>query len=268
MANLFPRSTNFLIFKIAFCIGVAKLGVMLAFSYYATDKTIAVGYQPDQPIPYDHEFHASQLGLDCRHCHSFADKTGQANIPSANVCWNCHGVGKGGIKADSPKLAPLREAMETGKPIRWVKVWDSPDYVYFDHSAHLNRGISCVSCHGEIHKMRKVYKSKAHTMGFCIDCHNAPENHLRPVEEVTNMDFSAKDYLANNKEVREAVENFHKLGLANKGKDNPLKFQGKKYIDFEYDEFESEANCQKALGLYLKDKHSVHPKISCQTCHN
>ena len=107
MANLFPRSANFLPFKIAICLGAAVTGVVLAVSYYATDKTLAVGYEPDQPIPYDHALHAGVAGLDCRHCHSFVDKSGHANIPSANVCGNCHAAGATnnvGIKHDSPKL--------------------------------------------------------------------------------------------------------------------------------------------------------------------
>ena len=175
MANLFPRSANFLPFKIAICLGAAVTGVVLAIGYYATDKTLAVGYQPDQPIAYDHALHAGKVGLDCRHCHSFVDKGGQANIPSANVCANCHAAGaanNAGVKSDSPKLKALREALESEKPIRWVKVWDSPDYVYFDHSAHVNSGVSCKSCHGDIHKERVIFKSKAHTMGMCKMLHH------------------------------------------------------------------------------------------------
>jgi len=256
MANFFPRWTNLLPIKIAICVGTAVLGIVAAFSYYATDKTQAVGYMPDQPIPYDHELHVNQLGLDCRYCHSFADETGQANIPSGNVCWSCHEK----IKTNSPKLEPLRRAMDktyehyTGEPVRWVKVYNSPDYVYFDHSAHLNRGISCVSCHGQVDQMRKVYRAKAHTMAFCLDCHRAPEKHLRPNEEVTNMKYTAKDYLAKHPEIAKAVKEFE--------------LNGKKInsdLDLSKD---SEEDCQKAFGLYLKDKWNINPKVSCATCHN
>lgn len=232
----------------------------MAISYYGTDKTFAKGYQPEQPIAYDHALHAQKttIGLDCRHCHSFADKSGQANIPSANVCANCHAGDKGQIKKDSPKLAALRDALDNGKPIRWVKVWDAPDYVYFDHSSHINRGVSCVSCHGEVNKMKTVYRAKAHTMGMCIDCHNAPEDHIRPVEFVTDLQWNAKDYLFSEKGAKtlEAVKAWHEQRAA----------AGKKHIDL--NQKSTDGECQKAFGLYLKEKHSIAPKTSCQTCHN
>lgn len=256
MANLFPRSANFLPFKIAICLGAAVTGIVLAVSYYATDKTMAVGYQPDQPIAYDHALHAGKVQLDCRHCHSFVDKGGQANIPSANVCANCHATPAGGVKSDSPKLAALGEALQSGKPIRWVKVWDSPDYVFFDHSAHVNRGVSCVTCHGDINKQRVVYRSIAHTMGFCIDCHNAPENHLRPVEHVYDLDWKAKDHITADKELFDKLVAWH----------NARGAAGKKSVDLT--ERSSDATYQKAYGLFLKETHNISPKVSCQTCHN
>jgi len=153
MANYFPRWTNILPLKIATCIGTLAIGVVAAFTYYATPKAQRVGYMPDQPIPYDHELHVTQLGLDCRHCHSFVEKSGQANVPTANTCANCHV--KGGIKSDSPRLAPLMAAIDSGEPIKWVRVHKSPDYVFFDHSAHLGRGVSCVECHGQVDEMIK-----------------------------------------------------------------------------------------------------------------
>lgn len=261
MANLFPRSANFLPFKIAICLGFAVTCAVVAFSFFATDKTMAVGYQPDQPIPYDHALHAGKVGLDCRHCHSFVDKGGQANIPSANVCANCHAAGAAhnvGVKHDSPKLKALRDALETGKPIRWVKVWDSPDYVYFDHSAHLSRGVSCVSCHGNVNEMRVVYRSKAHTMAFCLDCHNSPEDHIRPIEHVYDLNWTAKAHLskAENKPLFDKLNAWHEL----RAKENK--------VSVVLNERSSKKQYQKSLGLFLKEKHSINPKISCQTCHN
>lgn len=261
MANLFPSSANFLPFKIAICIGTAVAGVALAVSYYATDKTLAVGYQPDQPIPYDHALHAGVVGMDCRHCHSFVDKSGHANLPSANVCANCHAAGAAnnvGVKHNSPKLKALRDALESGKPIRWVKVWDSPDYVKFDHSAHVNRGVSCFSCHGDMHKTRVVYKSKAHTMAFCLDCHRNPEKHLRPVEYVYDLDWTAKVYLTKpeNKEMLEKLNTWHEKRAA----------EGKQSVALT--ERSSPSSFQKSLGIYLKESHHINAKVSCQTCHN
>lgn len=261
MANLFPRSANFLPFKIAICLGFAVACTVAAVAFFATDKTMAVGYQPDQPIPYDHALHAGKVGLDCRHCHSFVDKSGHANIPSANVCANCHAAGAAhniGVKHDSPKLQALRDALDSGKPIRWVKVWDSPDYVYFDHSAHLNRGVSCVDCHGKVNEMRVVYRSKAHTMGFCLECHNAPEKHIRPLEYVYDLNWTAKDHLAKS-------ENASLLEKLNKWH-GERKIAGKQNVVLS--DSSSEDDYQESLGLYLKETHNINPKVSCQTCHN
>ena len=148
MANIFPRWSNLLPLQIAFCLGTVGAGVVVGINYYATPKAQVVGYQPNQPIPFSHKIHVDQLGLDCRYCHSFADVSGHSNVPSGNTCWNCHQH----VQKDSPKLEPLHVSMNPahprydGKPIEWVRVHKSPDYVYFNHSAHVNRGISCQSC--------------------------------------------------------------------------------------------------------------------------
>lgn len=249
MANYFPRYTNFLPLKIAVCIGALAIGVVLGFSYYATPKAQRVGYMPDQPIAYDHELHVNQLGLDCRHCHSFVEKSGHANVPTANTCANCHHNTKGNIKSDSLRLAPLMDAIDNGKPIKWVKVHKSPDYVYFNHSAHLNRGVSCIECHGEVDKMRVVYHAKPLSMGQCIDCHRAPEEALRPLEEVFNLRYDAKKYIEQNDGAMSAVKN---------------------YIDGHEDlnlDLSDEGDAQKAMGLMLKERWNVQPKESCFTCH-
>lgn len=233
MANIFPRWTNLLPLKIAVCLGTAVAGIALAFSYYATPKTLRVGYQPSQPIPFSHKIHVDQLGLDCRYCHSFVDVAGHSNVPSGNTCWNCHQH----VQRDSPKLEPLHRAMDEnhpqydGKPIEWVRIHKSPDYVYFNHSAHVNRGISCQSCHGDVDKMEVVYQAEAHSMGWCLDCHRAPEKHLRPLEEVFNFDYGDKDVA--------------------------------KYVS------EGEGiTTTEELGLKLKEQFQVHPKTSCATCHH
>ena len=179
------RVTSWLIFsldgpiccrsRIAVCLIFVVAGLTAAFSYYATPKAQRVGYQPDQPIDYDHALHVDQLGMDCRYCHSSVDKSASAGVPTANTCWNCHEH----VQKGSPKLAPLRAAMGVDedhapiegavkKPIKWVRIHKSPDYVYFDHSAHVNRGVSCQSCHGDIHKMEKVHHDKSLSMAFCL----------------------------------------------------------------------------------------------------
>lgn len=252
MANIFPRWTNLLPLKIAICIASLVLGLVIMFTYYFTPKTLRVGYMPDQPIAYDHELHVKQLGLDCRLCHSFVEESGHANVPTGDRCWTCHQH----VQKDNEKLLPLRRAMDktfegyTGEPVKWVRVHKSPDYVFFDHSAHLSRGVSCVSCHGQVNEMRTVFQAKDHSMGFCLDCHRAPENHLRPLEEVFNLDYTAKNYVELNPTFAEAVDAFSKSNT-----------------DLKLNPTGSEEEVQKAVGSFLKAHWNVQPKESCATCH-
>lgn len=155
----------------------------LLFAFGASPKTTAVGYQPAQPVPYSHAMHVGKLGMDCRYCHSTVEKAAFAAIPPTQTCMNCHAS----IKTASEKTKLLRESWETGKPIEWVRVHDLPDYVYFNHSAHVNKGVGCVSCHGRIDQMEVVKQVQPLSMSWCLDCHRNPENHLRPVDKVTDM---------------------------------------------------------------------------------
>jgi hypothetical protein len=164
----------------------------VAVAYYWTPACWRVGYQPVQPIEYSHKIHVGQLGLDCRYCHTYADQSGHANVPTAQVCMNCHGRQWGNIKANSSKLAPLREAWDTGKPVPWVRIHKLADYAYFDHSVHVSRGVACVSCHGRIDEMAEVWHVEPLSMSWCLDCHRNPEPHLRSSSEVTNMQWSAE----------------------------------------------------------------------------
>jgi hypothetical protein len=183
MSKIFPKAANRLPLQIAVFLlvlgGLATAGV----TYYMTPKFTRVGYAPTQPVPFSHQLHAGQLGLDCRYCHSDVDKSGHANVPTAQTCMNCHNQ----VKPQSPLLAVVRESFETGKPVPWVKIHRVPDFAYFNHAAHVNRGVSCVECHGRIDQMETVAHAKPLSMEFCIDCHRAPETVLRPRELVTNL---------------------------------------------------------------------------------
>ena len=161
--------------------GALYVTVLLAFG--ASPKTTAVGYQPVQPVPYSHAMHVGKLGLDCRYCHTTVEKAAFAAIPPTQTCMNCHTS----IKPTSDKLKPVRESWESGRPVEWVKVHDLPDYVYFNHSAHVNKGIGCVSCHGRIDQMEVVRQAQPLNMGWCLDCHREPEKALRPLDKVTDM---------------------------------------------------------------------------------
>jgi hypothetical protein len=186
MANIFPRGSNILPLKIVLCAVVAGGAASLAVPYYFTPLYTRVGYQPAQPIPFPHDVHVAQLGMDCRYCHSFVEVAAHSNLPTTQVCMNCHQ----GVQKDNPKLAPLHESWRTGKPVEWVQVHKTPDYVYFNHAAHVNRGVSCVSCHGRVDKMEVVHHAESHSMSWCLDCHRAPENALRPLDKITDLNWT------------------------------------------------------------------------------
>ncbi len=192
MANFFPKWTNELPWKIAVCGGVLCLAVLAGTTYYATPKYTRVGYEPGQPVPFSHAVHVQQLGMDCRFCHNFVEVAAHANVPSAQTCMSCHQQ----IKAQDPKLAPVRAAWNGGKAdgpaIEWVKVHQTPDYVYFNHAVHVNRGVSCFSCHGAVNDMTVISERQPLSMKWCLDCHRAPENFLRPPTEVFNMSWKAE----------------------------------------------------------------------------
>ncbi len=164
---------------IALVIGVG--GVWYFFSPKYTD----VGYQPVQPVEYSHKVHVGDLGMDCRYCHTGVETQAHANVPPTRTCMNCHTM----VKAESDSLALVRESFISGQPMEWVRVHNLPDYVYFDHSAHINVGVGCKSCHGPIDKMERVRLAEPLNMGWCLDCHRNPDPHLRPLEEVTNMNW-------------------------------------------------------------------------------
>jgi hypothetical protein len=165
--------------------GAAYLPVVVG--YGANPRTTDVGYQPTQPVPYSHAMHVGQLGMGCRYCHTTVDKTAFAAIPPTRTCMNCHLK----IKPDTARMLNVRESYTTDKPIAWVKIHDLPDYAYFNHSAHTNKGVGCFECHGRIDQMDVVYQVQPLSMGWCLDCHRSPESRLRPLAFVTQMDWAA-----------------------------------------------------------------------------
>lgn len=185
MANIFPRGSNLVPLKIVVCLLVLGGAATAGFWYYFTPKYARVGYQPIQPVPFQHDVHVGQLGMDCRYCHSFVEVAAHSNVPTTQVCMNCHLQ----VQKDNPKLQAVRESWHTGEPIRWIQIHKTPDYVYFNHSVHVNRGVSCVSCHGKVNEMPVVYHAKPHSMAWCLDCHRHPETALRPLDKITDLDW-------------------------------------------------------------------------------
>ncbi len=125
------------------------------------------GFAPEQPIPFSHKLHAGVNKIQCLYCHSGAEKSRHASIPSSNVCMNCHSV----VKVDSPHIQKLRKAYAEGKPIEWIRVHELPDYVYFPHKRHVAKGIACETCHGNVKEMERIEQTSALTMGWCMECH-------------------------------------------------------------------------------------------------
>jgi hypothetical protein len=186
MSDIFPKWTNKLPGKVIVGALLLGAGVTAGLTYYFTPKYTRVGYQPIQPVAFSHAIHAGQLNIDCRYCHNGVEKSWYSNIPSANTCMNCHNQ----VLKDDPKLALVRESAQSGKPIPWVQIHKVPDYVYFNHSVHVNRGVSCVHCHGRVDKMDEVYHAQPLSMTFCLDCHRDPAKNLRPPEQVYRLDWA------------------------------------------------------------------------------
>jgi hypothetical protein len=168
--------------------GVLALGLLSAAAYCALRPEFTrVGYTPEQPVPFSHELHAGKLGMSCVYCHSNVERSPHATVPNSQTCMNCHQT----IKATSPLLSPVRESFEKGAPVEWKRVHRVPDYVYFNHAQHVNRGVGCVSCHGQVNEMPVVTHEKPLSMKWCLSCHKHPEPNLRPPLEATNMQWKA-----------------------------------------------------------------------------
>jgi hypothetical protein len=154
--------------------------------YYFSPQYTDVGYRPTQPVPYSHKLHAGDLGIDCRYCHVSVDVAPHANIPPTATCMNCHKL----IGQDNDKLLAVRESYATNRPIEWVRVHMLPEYAYFNHSAHINAGVGCETCHGNVANMVVVQQKESLSMGWCLDCHRNPDPFLRPLDEVTTMNWT------------------------------------------------------------------------------
>ena len=194
MSAIFPKWTNRL--PVLVIVGGLLLGGSLIAGawYYLTPKYSRVGYQPLQPVAFSHATHAGQVGIDCRYCHNMVEKSWYSNIPASSLCMNCHNQ----VLKDDPRLALVRESAQSGQPIPWVQIHRVPDYVYFNHSVHVNRGVSCVECHGRIDQMEEVYHFQSLSMTFCLDCHRHPEMKLRPLDKITDLKWQPESPMQQN----------------------------------------------------------------------
>lgn len=186
MSLVFPKSANRLPLQIIFFLIITGGLVTAGVTYYFTPKYTRVGYAPVQPVPFSHALHTGQLGIDCRYCHVGVDQGPHSTVPSAQTCMNCHSI----IKKDSPLLAPVRASFETGDPVPWVKIHQAPDFVYFNHAVHVNRGVSCVECHGNVTTVEQgetMAQRQPLSMAFCLECHRDPASRIRDQKEVFNL---------------------------------------------------------------------------------
>jgi hypothetical protein len=158
--------------------------VLPQVSYYT-----GVGYAQPQPVPFSHEHHVGGLGIDCRYCHTSAEVSANAGFPPTHTCMSCHSQ----IWTNAEMLAPVRRSLMEGEPIRWNRVNKLPDYVFFNHSIHVTKGVGCVTCHGPIDRMPLTWKGASLQMSWCLDCHRDPAPNLRPVEEVFNPTWKRTD---------------------------------------------------------------------------
>jgi hypothetical protein len=248
---VFPKTMNLLL-------PLLVLGAIGAATYVPTvlglgvsPETTDVGYNPDQPVPYSHALHVGQLGLDCLYCHNTVDKADFAALPPTQTCMNCHTA----VRTNSELLKPVRDSWRTGESIPWVEVHDLPDFAYFSHSAHVNKGVGCVSCHGRVDQMANegVHQVKNLSMGWCLDCHRKPEEHLRPKDQVTNLGWTPAE-LVQADPGTESARVYEALRTA---------FPDKKEFDQKDVGAFLRAHGDKG-GYQIRDRHFM---TSCSTCH-
>ena len=187
MAQLFPKAANQIAkASLALAAGGAVLALVLVM--VVIPRSSMVTRQDEervQPVPFYHLHHVGGMGIDCRYCHTAVEQSASAGIPPTKTCMNCHSQ----IFKDSPTLEPVRASFRNDTSIPWVRVHDLPDFVYFNHSVHVNKGVGCTTCHGPIDKMSFVWQQNSLLMEWCLDCHRAPERYLRPRSEVYSTSY-------------------------------------------------------------------------------
>ena len=186
MPQIFHRSTN-TFSKVSIFGSVFILGFLLWLfgAWSRSSWATQAGVAREQPVPFSHAHHVGDVGLDCRYCHTSVETSSFANIPPTKTCMNCHSQ----IWNTSPTLEPVRESFRSDRSIAWTRVHDLPDFAYFNHSIHVNKGVGCETCHGRVDKMPLTWQKASLQMEWCLDCHRHPEQYVRPREEVFRMGY-------------------------------------------------------------------------------
>jgi hypothetical protein len=188
MSQIFHRSANTIarvsIFGAVFFVaGLLGLLTQINRSPWVTEARVA----REQPIQFSHERHVAGNGLDCRYCHTSVEDSAFAGIPPTRTCMNCHAQ----IFSNSPYLEPVRASFRSDRGLEWTRVHDLPDFVYFNHSIHVNKGVGCTTCHGQVDRMPLMWQEQSLQMEWCLDCHRNPERYVRPRDDVFRVDYVA-----------------------------------------------------------------------------
>ncbi len=198
MSLVFPKWTNAIPAVLVGGLGATAFAVVVGTWYYATPDFFEIGYQPEQPVAFSHRIHSGQLGIDCRYCHTNVEESAHSNVPDTATCMSCH---TGDVATDqaylrrdlwlshkeNEHLVELRSNYQTGEPIQWRRIHKLPDYAHFNHAVHVNAGVSCYSCHGRIDQHEVARQVESLSMGWCLDCHRNPEQHLVAVSDTDPM---------------------------------------------------------------------------------
>jgi hypothetical protein len=188
MAQIFDRSSNALARASLVLTGLIVIGLGVTLDQLQRSPWVTrQGQRADQPVPFSHKHHVQGLGVQCQYCHVSVERSSYAGIPPTKTCMNCHAQ----IWTNAALLEPVRKSWATGESIKWTKVHDLPDFVYFSHEIHVNKGLGCASCHGRVDQMPLMYAQNSLQMEWCLDCHRKPSKNLRPTSEIYNMAWEA-----------------------------------------------------------------------------
>lgn len=279
MAQIFRPSANSItqvgLLSVAFGVPALWLGIAALSRSPANTKVMV---PKNQPVPFSHEHHAWELGIDCRYCHTSVEKSAYAGLPATETCMSCHSQ----IWTDSPLLEPVRQSYETGQPIVWNLVNKLPDFAHFNHSIHIDRGINCNICHGPVTEMDITYKGNPFQMSFCLQCHRAPERYLytdpteiakgmTPRQQVFDVYWKLQEFGPNGKFVAEDDKTASAWGL-HPGDLDPrkgLNSQEQDLVQGNYDGAQPWDREQIAKGKKLVSDYGIKVQqlADCSVCH-
>ena len=187
MAQVFPKTANEFA-RASLVVGGLVAAAVLGSFFFIWPRSSYMTRQREareQPVPFYHMHHVGGMGIDCRYCHTSVEESAFANIPPTKTCMNCHSQ----IWTNAPILEPVRASYRENRPLQWIRVHDLPDFVYFNHSIHVAKGVGCSTCHGQIDRMPLVYQEARLQMSWCLNCHRNPDRYIRPKSEVFNMSY-------------------------------------------------------------------------------